>query len=138
MSFDFNSEWNGTSASDIIFDIMKAKEAIAAQRFFTMNRKTKEKVFRGSAEYDEMIVENESVPDDLIISFNPSPPCGSGAPEFIKVIDTAEKDCSSFVSCAATNKERLPAVQGHSGNRKQRRAEERARRRAKKGRKQLT
>lgn len=43
MSFDFNSEWNGTSASDIIFDIMKAKEAIAAQRFFTMNRKTKEK-----------------------------------------------------------------------------------------------
>ena len=79
-----------------------------------------------------------SVPDDLIISFNPSPSCGSGAPEFIKVIDTAEKDCSSFVSCAATNKERLPAVQGHSGNRKQRRAEERARRRAKKGRKQLT
>ena len=62
---------------------MKAKEAIAAQRFFTMNRKTKEKVFRGSAEYDEMIVENESVPDDLIISFNPSPSCGSGAPEFI-------------------------------------------------------
>ena len=138
MSFDFNSEWNGTSASDIIFDIMKAKEAIAARRFFTMNGKTKEKVFRGSAEYDEMIVENESVPDDLIISFNPSPSCGSGAPEFIKVIDTAEKDCSSFVSCAATNKERLPAVQGHSGNRKQRRAEERARRRAKKGRKQLT
>ena len=35
------SEWNETSASDIIFDIMKAKEAIAAQRFFTMNRKTK-------------------------------------------------------------------------------------------------
>ena len=96
------------------------------------------KVFRGSAEYDEMIVENESVPDDLIISFNPSPSCGSGAPEFIKVIDTAEKDCSSFVSCAVTNKDRLPAVQGHSGNRKQRRAEERARRRAKKGRKQLT
>ena len=133
----FNLEWNGTSASDIILDIMKAKEAIVAQRFFTMNRKTKEKVFRGSAEYDGMIVENESVPDDLIISFNPSPSCSFGAPEFIRVIDTAEKDCSSFVSCMVTNKDRLSPVQGHSGNRKQRRAEERARRR-KKGKKQLT
>ena len=87
MSFD--TKWAG--ASDIISDILKAKEAIEKQRFFTMNRNTKEKVFKGSAEYDEMIVEDESAPDDLIISFNPSPSCGSGAPEFIKVIDTAEK-----------------------------------------------
>lgn len=47
MSFDFNSEWNGTSASDIIFDIMKAKEAIAAQRFFYNEPEDKRKSVQG-------------------------------------------------------------------------------------------
>lgn len=128
MSFD--TKWNG--ASDIISDILKAKEAIQAQRFFTMNRKTKDKVFKGSAEYDEMIVENEGVPDDLIISFNPSPDC-SAVPEFIKVVDVTQNDCSSFVR-QVVRKDGIPEIKTYSGNRKERRAAERERRRAKKRR----
>ena len=126
--------WNNSeiSASDIVFDIMEARGTIKAQQFFTMNRKTKETVFRGSAEYDVMIVEDERVPDDLIISFNPSPDC-STVPEFIKVVDMAESDCSSSVSWAP-GKGKLSPVQEYSGNRKERRAAERQRKKAEKRR----
>lgn len=125
MSFD--TKWAG--ASDIISDILKAKEAIEKQRFFTMNRNTKEKVFKGSAEYDEMIVEDESVPDDLIISFNPTPDC-SAVPEFIKVIDISE----TVSKLAVKREDGIPTVETYSGNRKQRRAAERERRRTEKRR----
>ncbi len=128
MSFD--TKWDG--ASDIISDILKAQEAIQAQRFFAMNRKTKEKVFKGSAEYDEMIVENEGVPDDLIVSFNPAPNC-SDRPEFINVVDVTQNDCPSLVRQTA-REDGIPEIKTYSGNRKERRAAERARRRAEKRR----
>lgn len=128
MSFD--TKWDG--ASDIISDILKAQEAIQAQRFFAMNRKTKEKVFKGSAEYDEMIVENEGVPDDLIVSFNPAPNC-SDRPEFIKVVDVTQNDCPSLI-CHTAREDGIPEIKTYSGNRKERRAAERARRRAEKRR----
>lgn len=100
------------TAADIIFDIMRMKEAVKIQSFFSMNQNTKLKVLRGSAEYDNMIVVDERIPDDLIVSFDPS------SHEHIKLIQVSEKPSIQ-----------PPEVQPYRGNRKQRREAERANRR---------
>ena len=100
------------TAADIIFDIMRMKEAVKMQSFFSMNQNTKFRVFRGSAEYDNMIVVDERIPDDLIVSFGPS------SHEHIKLIQVSKKP-SSYSS----------EIQPYRGNRKQRREAERANRR---------
>lgn len=76
------------TAADIIFDIMRMKEAVKMQSFYSMNQNTKFKVCRGSAEYDSMIVVDERIPDDLIVSFDPS------SHEHIKLIQVSEKPSS--------------------------------------------
>lgn len=126
--------WNNSdiSASEIIADIMKAKKVIEMQQFFSMNRKTKEKVFKGSAEYDEMVVEDERVPDNMIISFDPSPDC-SVVPEFIKVIDMTKRG-HSLTENQGAGRRNTSLIQEYTGNRTERRAAAKERRRAEKRR----
>ena len=100
------------TAADIIFDIMRMKEAVKAQSFFSMNQNTKFKAFGVSAEYDSVIVVDERIPDDLIVSFDPS------SHEHLKLIQVSEKPSIQ-----------PPEVQPYRGNRKQRREAERANRR---------
>lgn len=112
-----NESWGDNSAFDIVSDILKMKASIKIQKFFAMNKATKEKITRGSTVYNDIILENDCIPDDIIVSFNPSTD-GYGVPEFINTFRLSEK--------------KLPELKPYEGNRKQRREAERANRRRKK------
>lgn len=101
-----NKSWNNTTASDVVSDILKMRENIKVQKFFAMNKATKEKVTHGSPVYDDILVENNSIPDDIIVSFRPSPH-GTMVPDFINTFRLSEG--------------KLPEIKQYEGNRKQRR-----------------
>ena len=106
--------WNDTTAADVISDILKMKEYAENQRIFVMNNATKEKVTHGTTDYDDIMIENNGVPDDIIISFNPSP-YATGNQEFISTFRLSEK--------------KLPEIKPYEGNRKQRREAKREQKR---------
>ena len=109
-----NESWGDNSAFDIVSDILKMKANTHIQQFFAMNKATKEKVTHGSKIYDDIMIENNGVPDDIIISFNPSP-YATGNQEFISTFRLSEK--------------KLPEIKPYEGNRKQRREAKRKQKR---------
>lgn len=108
------STWQKDSitASDIISDITRAKETLEKQSFFRLNQNTKSKLLGESTEYDSIIVVDEKIPDDLIVSYNPS------SYDHTKLIQVSEKQSI-----------KPPEVRPYIGNRKQRREAERKKRR---------
>ena len=104
-----NESWGDNSAFDIVSDILKMKANTHIQQFFAMNKATKEKVTHGSKIYDDIMIENNGVPDDIIISY------ATGNQEFISTFRLSEK--------------KLPEIKPYEGNRKQRREAKREQKR---------